>query len=1143
MSDDIDKKKIVNDLFDNDDDDEDAVPHHVGQSNDVVNFDFMKENAHINNQNNNFNVENNDFIKSNDNKDFGFDFSNNNNIHNQENVGLKFNNEDNIQNNNINDQENNNVNAQRNKNDILDSLFGSKNIEIKQNNNLNQNNILYNENVNQDNKMNVQSNIGNIQNKNVHNDKNNSFELYFNQNNNNNIQNNNNEIQNNNNNNVQNINNDIQNNNNNNIQNINNDIQNNNNNNVQNIDNEGNIKNFKFNNTNNSNFDLFDFSKKNINSQNSNFQNNQNINKQNNDNHNNNIEMNNNLNIENNDNKHFQNDINNVVEKNKQIDFDNIIGKIQFTEENQNPINNHNENIKNQYPEVNPLDDFDLFQNTQEKKNNNNKNNDIPLNNNNLNNFQNNNNIISNQNNIPQYQNNQNLDFQNFENDFKVDFENDFNDGNFISNKPQNNKNINDYINNNRKNENLQNYQVIDIYKLDKIDKPHNLNELNEELNENKKDNFIKDLFYSLLKISKLNDINSLKPPSKLEEEILTFQVNDELNEIQKNDENIIDQIKESLIKYDDSDYYIKSFIYNISPCYKSIYKNIWNEIAFFRNAKNDGDSYFRCFMFSYLEKIILFRNILELKQIIYFISSEIMKPFKERNPEIKKNEVLVILGIILSNVQKEDINSAILTLNRAFSSNDNFCQTIIKYMKVKLEKFIQENHNLFNIGELISNDIIPKKYFDKNLTTFNYLFYLEQKVKMMQTDPDYFIFLITPLTFNVNLKLYVNEGFNKTQLIHDNSPFQNGLCIELIYSQQKYQIAYTYSLYNTYKNDLLYEVVDFLENDKDCIQLFCDEIVCEQCKKQSMEITLDRIKKEFPICNNCLIENINKVITNRIKNIIKDNFNYPEYYLRDIELTDSNKNNYLKLSNPEFKYLFGESSTIKSQLIYLMINSCLLCGNVYESKDEFINLICGCRLCKNCIGETIMKDTSDLIILCNFEKKKSRKKPSLCACGNPFEVDNAILLLYNNDEIENYKTKANQRLKDYCLKYCMRCLHSDKKRNNKGSYINVEIIKDNEIKDFNCTQEKHILCRNCFKELTNLIKSKIKQGEIDKESENFFVDCNICNNKHLIKIPKKLKNIINSEEENEEFNEEDFNEGIKRKKKDKDDNACCNVF
>ena len=43
-----------------------------------------------------------------------------------------------------------------------------------------------------------------------------------------------------------------------------------------------------------------------------------------------------------------------------------------------------------------------------------------------------------------------------------------------------------------------------------------------------------------------------------------------------------------------------------------------------------------------------------------------------------------------------------------------------------------------------------------------------------------------------------------------------------------------------------------------------------------------------------------------------------------------------VKLSNPEFKYLFRESSTIKSQLIYLVTNSCLLCGNVYESKDEF---------------------------------------------------------------------------------------------------------------------------------------------------------------------------------------------------------------
>ena len=55
--------------------------------------------------------------------------------------------------------------------------------------------------------------------------------------------------------------------------------------------------------------------------------------------------------------------------------------------------------------------------------------------------------------------NNQNLDFQNFENDF--DFENDFNNGNFISNKPQNNKNMNDCVDdNNRKNENLQNYPM-----------------------------------------------------------------------------------------------------------------------------------------------------------------------------------------------------------------------------------------------------------------------------------------------------------------------------------------------------------------------------------------------------------------------------------------------------------------------------------------------------------------------------------------------------------------------------------------------------------------------------------------------------------------------------------------------------------
>ena len=111
-----------------------------------------------------------------------------------------------------------------------------------------------------------------------------------------------------------------------------------------------------------------------------------------------------------------------------------------------------------------------------------------------------------------------------------------------------------------------------------------------------------------------------------------------------------------------------------------------------------------------------------------------------------------------------------------------------------------------------------------------------------------------------------------------------------------------------------------------------------------------------------------------------------------------------------------------------------------------------------------------------------------------------------------------------------MMCEQSDKK-NNKGNYMNIEIIKDNEINDFNCCQEEHILCRKCFKELKNSIKSKIDNGEIDKETENLSLDCKICNIKHLIKFPKKLKNLMKLEEKEKEEFEED-NKNIKHRKK-----------
>jgi hypothetical protein len=443
----------------------------------------------------------------------------------------------------------------------------------------------------------------------------------------------------------------------------------------------------------------------------------------------------------------------------------------------------------------------------------------------------------------------------------------------------------------------------------------------------------------------------------------------------------------------------------------------------------------------------------------------------------------------------------------------------------------------------------------------------------MMQTEPDYFIFLITPIIFNCNLKLFINESFGKIQLIHDNN-LNNEINIELIYTEKNFQIAYLNDYYKKHLNDLSYDIIDFEnENYNNCIKLFCDNVKCDKCKKESREIILDKILPNFPICQNCLINNINKVLSNRLKFLSNERYNYIEYYTRDIELYKNNINNNneenenikLKISLPEFKLLF-KSSTIISQLISLMSNSCLLCGNLYKNEDDFLIMNCNCKLCKNCIGEIILNDTDYKIILNNFEKMNLKIKPTICTCGNPFDLDNAILKLYNENELKNYKINAKERLNKFILKFCMICLE---KNNNNNFYI-VEIVKDNlnnnnnDNINYNYSEEDHVLCNNCYINLKEIEKEEIKKKD---NEQNLEIDCCICNIKHLIKLPnfqskkdkdkKKDKNnlnkninkddiILNDNLDSVNYSDNNNNNEVKKKKKKKKKNnesSCCIIF
>ncbi len=644
----------------------------------------------------------------------------------------------------------------------------------------------------------------------------------------------------------------------------------------------------------------------------------------------------------------------------------------------------------------------------------------------------------------------------------------------------------------------------INIKKLLSYDKPHNYS-LNKEykfknLIERKK-NFMNDIMYSNLPFSKLENIENFKKPKEYEKESLLKEVKIIIQKIinsnlsMKNE--IITKIKANYI----SDEYTQTYLYNISPCFKLYSMGDFSEkIECFRKGKNDGDSFYKCFMFSLLEKYIINKKIFELSIILFEIFNQIDESIFIK---IEKNEAVIILDIIITYIENCDIKSSINFLNKSFCSNNNFCNTMVKYMKMKLASFIQENETLFQFDELISKNIISNIFYENNI--FKCTDYINEKILIMQSEPDLFIYLITPLALKVNLMLYVNESYGNKQLIHENIIFENEITIDLLYIKRSYSIFYTHDYFHNNLHLLFYFINDkdiFNTNnsgtinpgikernisnkiDDDSIKIISLMKKCKECGKEANEISLDKICPDFPICQSCLKINTDKVISNRLGNLIKNGFENIEFYTRSINLTLESDTNNLILSQPEFSFLYGNTETINSQMVN---NSCLTCGIIFQN-NNYIIMDCGCKYCYRCIENIII----------HAEKKfMMTYEPSKCNCGKEIVIQKAIDKRFNEAETKKYKEEAYRRLTHFWKQYCLFC-----KKELKDEYCIIIIKNEPGEGKIKIEDQNHISCKKCA-------EIEAKQYNFNKNKDDYiYLECKLCNKSHLMKY-ENLKRVI----------------------------------
>ena len=424
-----------------------------------------------------------------------------------------------------------------------------------------------------------------------------------------------------------------------------------------------------------------------------------------------------------------------------------------------------------------------------------------------------------------------------------------------------------------------------------------------KECIDKKRNHMLQDDYYSST-IHQEKIINMAKLPEyiTLTENELNARIEEIFEELLKLPNSFVNTIVENLNNYKLSDMFgsvgpmcsCKSlnFLMNANTnAIEKSFEELEKDIAATRFILNDGDSFYRSFMFALIEHQILSQNLLDFKKLIYGVATKTRSLiFKRKNTEINMNEVLYILYLIYMDISKGNIINAYGIFITAVNQSRSFDYGLIKYMKVALSEYITTNADLIFKNEHFEEieKIAAPAYLNNH--SFNYKEYIENRILTMHYDADKFIVQLSPAVFNVNLDLYAVEGTAQQaqhitylkNYFHCLSDQNTRFSIALFYHFSRYDKLYSKEFLRLYEDKITYIKRDYHQEKR--FTIVNANITCENCKVQSDEISFVHIPN-YTFCKNCVIEALDKVITKRIAYITNENYNNTGYYCRPVSL------------------------------------------------------------------------------------------------------------------------------------------------------------------------------------------------------------------------------------------------------------------
>ena len=622
---------------------------------------------------------------------------------------------------------------------------------------------------------------------------------------------------------------------------------------------------------------------------------------------------------------------------------------------------------------------------------------------------------------------------------------------------------------------------------------------------------------------------------------------------VSNNDKEKVFNSYKNILNYNIKNYHINPNINEINDFYKSFKienKNKNKNICYIRYSidENEGDTFYKCFMFSLFENYFLNKN----KENIYILILDIFKLY-DLSPSIFNsiknnniNNILVIFALIRDYIE---LNLWDMAYDLFLSFYSQIDIIFVRYIKYNLFLYLSKLYCQINEKKLLDNELKYLNHYKKLLINYN--------------EPYHIIFQLIPYIFGINLELIYYENKNEEEILTKNLLFdlpkniykKNIETIHIIYYNNCYHIGYAKNFLN--ENDKILKKLKNNLNKLSLIQYIkSDQIFCEICEKNidSIEIINENNKR---ICQECLSSQIDEYLNKRISFINEDyksNYINYSYYLRPIELIvkepisikDNIENNSLIIKNSDYfqifhktfsqriSQLFKAKKSLKNSINSINNNnkiniidipeinnienneSCVIC----KKTSNILTSECGCKFCEECLYDIIMTITSNQIILNGYEKMQLQNNDSDKCPICQMKLNLQYLIMLFEGKGRDFGTEYNEakvRMANYIKTICFICQkkfdnekslevsHNSKREMLKiNVMINSHCIKDskknNEInnnykkeKDIDYSENAHVVCMNCYKKNKN---TKFK--EIKGVQYKVFM-CEICGIRHYI--------------------------------------------